>query len=198
MARPYVKTVRSKGRVYFYLAEPRIVGGRTVGQKVLGKLSQEEARSYGWKRDSNGRNETARLEEQGVEEKARSHGWKEGIEPTELGSEEPTDASNTPQPEFHAGTERCETRPLETFQNESATGQTEVAREPEKEEFKVVPRPRGFYLLEPLGPHASRGYVMVKTDGGTTRVFCGLCARFTCSHVEFMHKWLRTHRGNSG
>jgi hypothetical protein len=196
LARPYVKTVRSKGRVYFYLAEPRIVGGRTIGQKMLRKLSQKEAQSYGWKRHPNGQNETPRLEEHGgSEERARSHGWKEGIEPTGLGSKEPTDASNSPEPEFHARAEPGETRPLETLQNESSTGQTELARKPEKEEFKLVPRPRGFYLLEPLGPHASRGYVMVKTDGGTTRVFCGLCAGFTCSHVEFMHKWLRTHRG---
>jgi hypothetical protein len=196
LARPYVKTVRSKGRVYFYLAEPRIVEGRTIGQKMLGRLSQEEARSYGWKRDPNGQNQTVRLAKQeGVEEKARSHGWKEGIDPKEPGSVEPADASNPPEPVFHAGTEPCETRPWRR-QTESATGQTEVAREPEKEEFKVVPRPRGFYVLEPLGPHVPKGYVMVKTDGGTTRVFCGLCAGFTCSHVEFMHKWLRTHWGN--
>ncbi len=180
MARLFVKTVRSKGSVYFYLVEPRIVGGRTIGQKVLRKLSQDEAQSYGWRRHLNDQNQTALPEE-----------------PTEPRSVKPTTASNSPEPESQAGTERCGTRRLETLQNESATGQTEVAKEPEKEEFKVVPRPRGFYALEPIGPHAPRGYVMVKTDGGTTRVFCGLCTGFTCSHVEFMRNWLRTHRGNS-
>jgi hypothetical protein len=199
LARPYVKTVRSKGKVYFYLVEPRIVGGRTIGQKMLRKLSQEEARSYGWKRDPNGQNHTVGLEEQeGVEERVRSHGWKERIDPKEPGSKEPTDANNSPEPEFHTGTERCETRPVETLQDEGATGQAEVAREPEKEEFKVVPRPRGFYALEPLGPNTPKGYAMVRTDlDGVTNVFCGLCPGFTCSHVEFMHKWLRTHRGYS-
>ncbi len=193
-----MKTVRSKGRVYFYLVEPRIVGGRTIGQKMLGRLSQEEARSYGWKRHPNGQNETPRLEEHGgAEERTRSHSWKEGIEPTELGSKEPTDASNSPEPEFHARAEPSETRPLETLQNESSTGQTELAKEPEKEEFKLVSRPRGFYALEPQRPDLARGYVMVKTDDGVTRVFCGLCPGFDCSHVEFMRKWLRTHRGNS-
>jgi hypothetical protein len=45
LARAYVKTVRNKGRVYFYLVEPRRVNGRTVGHKVLRKLSEEESRS---------------------------------------------------------------------------------------------------------------------------------------------------------
>lgn len=198
MARPYVKTVRSKGRVYFYLVKPRIIGGRTIGQKMLARLSQEEARSYGWKRDSNGQNQTVRSEKQeGVAERARSHGRKEDVDPKELGSVEPADASNSPEPEFHAGTELGETRPLETLQNEAATGETEVAREPEKEEFKVVPRPGGFYALEPLGPNTPRGYAMVRTDSdGATNVFCGLCPGFTCIHVQFMKEWLRTHQSN--
>ncbi len=44
LARPYLKTVRSKGRMYFYLVKPRIIGGRTIGQKMLGRLSQKEAK----------------------------------------------------------------------------------------------------------------------------------------------------------
>ncbi len=61
------------------------------------------------------------------------------------------------------------------------------------EEYSVVERQAGRYVLEPLKPASKKGYVIVTED---ERVFCGLCPGFTCSHVEFMHKWLRGRQAN--
>jgi hypothetical protein len=180
--RPYVKTVRSKGRLYFYLVEPQIVGGRTVGHKVLRKLSEEEARSYGGRGQSNRQNQTAELQEH---EPPRAGSVEEGA--AQSSDSASMLASMTPE---GPSKEPLNEEPVEGF-SIKPDGLTK------QEEFKVVPRPRGFYVLEPIGPGAPRGYVMVKNDGGTTRVFCGLCPGFTCGHVEFMRKWLRTRRGNS-
>ncbi len=189
VARPYVKTVRSKGRAHFYLVEPQIVGGRTVGHKVLRKLSEEEARSYGWKGQSYRQNQTAELQEY---EAPRAGSVEQGS----LRSRESAFMLTSTTPEAPLK-EPLNEEPVEGFSiKPDGLTKQEAAREPDREEFKVVPRPRGFYALEPQRPDLARGYVMVKTDDGVTRVFCGLCAGFTCSHVEFMRKWLRTRRGN--
>ncbi len=171
LARPYVKTVRKEGgRVYLYLVEPQIVAGKTVGHKVLRKLSEEEARTYGWRGESYGNNQTVELEEH----------EDSPAEPVERERTKPDENTSTlARPEW----------PLK------ATPKQENFGELGQEEFKVVPRPRGFYALEPQRPDLLRGYSMVRTDlDGVTRVFCGLCPAFTCVHVEFMKKWLRAQQ----
>jgi len=60
--------------------------------------------------------------------------------------------------------------------------------------YAVIQRGENSYALEPSKPNLRRGYVIVTDEG---RVFCGLCPGFTCSHVKFMHGWLRTHQGES-
>lgn len=62
------------------------------------------------------------------------------------------------------------------------------------EDYSVVRRQEGRYILEPLKPDLKKGYVIVTEE---ERVFCGLCPGFTCSHEQFMHNWLRTHWSNS-
>ncbi len=174
LARPYAKTVRKDGgRVYLYLVQPQIVAGKTVGHKVLRKLTETEARSYGWKRKSNGQNRTAKLQEQETPPAGP-------VEQERAQSSENTSILTTPEGALR------ETPPKQ-----------ENSGELDQEEFKVVTRPRGFYALEPQRPDLPRGYSMVRTDSdGVTNVFCGLCPGFTCVHVEFMKKWLRTHPSN--
>ncbi len=173
LARAHVKTVRSKGRVYFYLVEPQIVNGKTVGAKVLRRLTEEEARSYGTRREP--RNQT--VESEGHE--ARPAGVEPGTAPLK-GS---ASITTTPEAALRASIEP------------SDLSKQEAAGQHEKVAFIVGPRPRGFYALEPRTSDLARGYVMVRTDSdGVTNVFCGLCAGFTCVHVEFMKEWSRTHQ----
>jgi hypothetical protein len=82
--------------------------------------------------------------------------------------------------------------------NAHAAGEPSVEMSPpsaeaDAEEYSVVERQAGRYVLEPLKPASKKGYVIVTED---ERVFCGLCPGFTCSHVEFMHKWLRAYQAN--
>ncbi len=78
--------------------------------------------------------------------------------------------------------------------NAHATGEPSLEMSPPSaEEYSVVQRQAGRYVLEPLKPASKKGYVIITED---ERVFCGLCPGFTCSHVEFMHKWLRAHQAN--
>ena len=162
MARPFVRAIRRNGRTYFYLIEPQIVGGKTVGQKVLRKLTEDEAKEYGWKGESNGQDQTEELQEHETPSA-------EPVEQEPAQSSESTSPIMTPE------------APLK-----------EAAREPDQQEFKVVPRSNGFYALEPQRPGLPKGYSMVRTDpDGVTRVYCGLCPGFTCIHVEFMKRWLR-------
>ncbi len=184
MARPYVKTVRkSGGRVYLYLVEPQIVDGKTVGHKVLRKLSEEEARSYGWKGDrtgSNGQNQTAGL----------PFDSNYGLNQTSHHTPILTPISVEQEPAQSSESTSILTTPEGALK---APPKQENSGESDQEEFKVVPRPRGFYVLEPQRPDLARGYVMVRTESdGVTNVFCGLCPGFTCVHVEFMKKWLQT------
>lgn len=140
----YVKLVRSKGRLYFYLIEVSTVGGERQ-EKVVRSITEDEAR------------------------RLRREPYK-------------SETSKTPQltsGPVHIVASRQESR---TEANDGV------------EDYYVVRRQEGFYVLEPLKPDLKKGYVIVTEEG---RVFCGLCPVFTCSHVEFMHKWLRTHRGNS-
>jgi hypothetical protein len=168
----YVKTVRRGNKLYLYLAEMTrtLDGGRQ--ERIIRRVNEEEARNYGWKRESNGQNQTAELQEQ----------------------ESPSVEPVQPEPVQSSGSASMLTsRTAEASLKEGPTKQ-EDSGEPDQEEFKVVTRPRGFYALEPLGPNTPRGYVMVRTDDdGVTRVFCGLCPGFMCIHVTFMKKWLQTN-----
>jgi hypothetical protein len=185
----YVKRVRGGNKLYLYLAEMATTADGSRQEKIIRRVNEEEARTYGWKKDSCDQNQTAELQEH---ETPPARPVEQ--EPVESGESAIMLTSTTPEAPLK---EAPKEEPEEGFSIEpSDLTKQEAAGTPDKEEFTVVPRPRGFYALEPLGPHAPRGYVMVKTDGSTTRVFCGLCPGFTCSHVEFMHKWLRTHRGN--
>lgn len=178
----YVKPVRRGGKLYLYLAEmaPAADGGRQ--EKIVRRVNEEEARSYGWKGESNGQNQTAELREH--ETPPAGSIEPESIEPSENSS---TMRSMTPEASLKEPEKGVSIEPSDSTKQE-------VAREPDKEEFTVVPRSRGFYALQPVRPSASKGYVMVKTDDdGVTRLFCGLCPGFTCAHVKFMQEWLRSH-----
>ncbi len=160
----YVKPARVGGKTYLYLVEVTTENGKRQ-QKMVRRVNEEEARSYGWKGESNGQNQTTELQEHETPPVEQEQ------EPAQ--SSESTFILTTPE------------GPLKAPPKQENSG----------DEFKVEPRPRGFYALEPLGPNMPRGYAMVRTDSdGVTNVFCGLCPGFTCVHVEFMKKWLRTHQ----
>ncbi len=166
----YIKRVRRGTKLYLYLAEmaPTADGGRK--ERIIRRINEEEARSYGWKGESNGQGQTAKLQEHETP-------------PAGLVEQEPAQSS-----------EGASILTMPEGPSKEAPPKQEISREPDHEEFRVVPRPRGFYALEPLRPNTPRGYSMVRTDSdGVTNVFCGLCPGFTCVHVEFMKKWLRTH-----
>ncbi len=164
----YVKPARVGGKTYLYLVEVTTENGKRQ-QKMVRRVNEEEARSYGWKGKSNGQGQTAELQEHETPPAGP-------IEQELAQSSESTPILTTPEGALKAQPKQ------------------ENSGELDDEEFMVMPRPRGFYALEPQRPDLPRGYSMVRTDSdGVTNVFCGLCPGFTCVHVEFMKKWLRTH-----
>jgi hypothetical protein len=164
----YIKPVRRGTKLYLYLAEmaPTADGGRQ--ERIIRRVNEEDARSYGWKGESNGQNQTTELQEQETP-------------PAGSVKREPAQSSMS-------------TLATPEGALKEASPKQENSGEPDQDdEFKVVPRPRGFYALEPQRPDLPRGYSVVRTDSdGVTNVFCGLCPGFTCVHVEFMKKWLQT------
>jgi len=140
----YVKLVRSKGRLYFYLIEVSTVGEERE-EKVVRSKTEDETRQLGW---------------------------------------EPCKSEESETPQVTSGPVYTVVSPQET--RTEANGGVEG--------YSVVRRQEGRYVLEPLKLDLKKGYVIVTAE---ERVFCGPCPGFTCSHVEFMHNWLRTHRRNS-
>jgi hypothetical protein len=148
-----------------------LVDVTTVGgerqEKVVRALTEEEARQFGWKGERDTRGESGHP--QAPSRPAEP-------EPVELRDRKSTLAPTTE-----------ERPPKETTQEDSADDDVEGA-------YAVMKRGEGSYALEPSKPNLKKGYVIVTDEG---RVFCGLCPGFTCTHVEFMLNWLRTHRANS-
>jgi len=48
MGHQFVKAVRSKGKLYLYVAEEFSIGGKTI-QKMIRRITHEEAERLGWK-----------------------------------------------------------------------------------------------------------------------------------------------------
>ncbi len=167
----YVKVVRARGKIYHYLAETVNVNGKAT-ERTIRRLTEEEARSLGWKKEYTEPLETPSSGESGHPQAPSGPAEPELVE---LRDRESTLAPTTE-----------ERPPKELTQEDSADDDVEGA-------YVVMKRGEGCYALEPSKPNLKKGYVIVTHEG---RVFCGLCPGFTCAHVEFMHNWLRAHRNN--
>jgi len=159
-------------------------GGLAVAVKIVGKpyvkRVQRNGRSYYYLAEhvATTHGMTQRTIRKLTEDEAKKFEMKRTTEPVDIG---PPEAPQSPD-----------------ISNAHATGEPSLEMSPpsaeaDTEEYSVVERQAERYVLEPLKPASKKGYVIVTED---ERVFCGLCPGFTCSHVEFMHKWLRAHQAN--
>jgi hypothetical protein len=170
----FVRTVRSKGRTYFYLVEAATVNGRT-SEKTIRRLTEEEARRFA--------ENVSKPTLVAANDAAASVPVKESLEPTPAEHVRETASSVAKAKPATIMSEAA--REIEPQKNTSGSVAAENGLDASSEDYEVIDRGSECYILKPRRPELKRGYVLVDEDGS---VYCGMCSGYRCEHVTYMFR----------